>query len=277
MPCPHCGSSRTQEQNKKTSLGYRTFRCAACTRRCNERTGTPFNDLSVPTDVVFLVVLWRLRYPLSLRHLAEMFLERGFTFSHETPPASGYPAWESLVAPLLTEQLRARRKGKAGPKWHADETYIKVHGSWCYLYRAIDADGNLIDSMLSERRDMDAAQRFFARSLEVAGHAPEKVTTDGHDAYPRAVRESLGEGVLHRCSQYLNNRLEQDHRGIKGRYHPMRGFGTFHSAARFCTAHDELRDYFRHRTRLHEVVPLGLQREQYRARSAALRAMLEAA
>ena len=226
----------------------------------------------MPTDIVFLVVLWRLRYPLSLRHLSEMFLERGFAFSHET-----VRAWEALVAPLLTEQLRDRRKGKAGTRWHADETYIKVGGIWCYLYRAIDADGNLVDSMLSERRDMDAARRFFARSLEVVGHAPEKATTDGHDAYPRAIREILSEGVAHRCSQYMNNRLEQDHRGIKGRYQPMRGFGSFPSAARFCTAHDELRDYFRHRTRMHEVVPLRVQREQYRARSAALRALLGAA
>jgi len=220
MPCPHCQSSRTQERSKQTSLGYRTFRRAACERRFNERTGTPFNDPSVPTDVVFLVVLWRLRYPLSLRHLAEMFLERGFAFSHETPPASGYPAWETLVAPLLTEQLRARRKGKAGPKWHADETYIKVHSMWRYLYRAIDADGNLVDSMLSKRRDMVAARRSVARSLEVVGHAPGKVTTGGHDAYPRAI-------------QYRNNRREQDHWGIKGRYDPMRGFGSFASAPRF--------------------------------------------
>ena len=272
MPCPHCQSPHTQEQVKKTSLGYRTFRCTACSRRFNERSGTPFNDLSVPTDVVFLVVLWRLRYPLSLRHLAEMFTERGFAFSHET-----VRTWEALVAPLLSEQLRARRKGKAGPRWHADETYIKVHGAWCYLYRAIDADGNLVDSMLSEHRDMDAARRFFARSLEVVGHAPGKVTTDRHDAYPRAIREILGEGVTHRCSQYMNNRIEQDHRGIKGRYGPMRGFGSFVSAARFCMAHDEVRDYFRHRARMHEVVPLGTQRQQYRARSAALRGMLEVA
>jgi len=221
---------------------------------------------------VFLLVLWRLRYPLSLRHLAEMFLERGFVFSHET-----VGSWEALVAPLLTEQLRARRRGKAGLRWHADEAHVKVQGTWCYPYRAIDADGNLIDSLLSERRDMEAAQRFFARSLEVVGHTPEKVTTDGHDAYTRAIREMLGEGVVHRCSQYLNNRIEQGHRGIKGRYGPMRGFGSFMSAARFCTAHDELRGYFRHRTTMHEVVTLGVQREQYRARSAALRAMLKAA
>jgi transposase-like protein len=96
---------------KQTSLGYRTFRCPACRRRYNERSGTPFNDLSVPTDVVFLVVLWRLRYKLSLRDQAEMFLERGFVFSHET-----VRQWEGLVAPLLTEQLRRKRHGKAGTK-----------------------------------------------------------------------------------------------------------------------------------------------------------------
>ena len=134
-----------------------------------------------------------------------------------------------------------------------------------------------MDSLLSVHRDMDAAKRFFARSLEVVGHAPEKVTTAGHDAYPRAIRETFGEGAIHRCSRYMNNKMEQDHRGIKGRYHPMRGFGAFGSAARFCSAYDEVRDYFRHRTRLNEVVPLGVQRAQFRARLAALRALLKAA
>jgi transposase-like protein len=244
----------------------------ACRRHFNERTGTPFNDLSVPTDIVVLVVLWRLRYKLSLRDLAEMFLERGFVFSHET-----VRHWEGLVAPLLTEQLRRKRRGKAGTKWHADETYVKIQGEWCYLYRAIDSNGNLVDSILSQTRDMDAAKRFFARALAVVGHAPERVTTDGHDAYPRAIRETLGERVVHRCSRYMNNRMEQDHRGIKGRYHPMRGFGCFGSAARFCLAHDEVRDYFRHRTRLNEVVPLWVQREQFCARLAELRAMLNVA
>ena len=84
MPCPHCQSSRTQEQPETTSLGYRTFRCAAWARRFNERTGTPFNDPRASTVIVFLLVLRRLRYLLGLRHLAEMFLERGFIFSHET-------------------------------------------------------------------------------------------------------------------------------------------------------------------------------------------------
>lgn len=102
----------------------------------------------------------------------------------------------------------------------------KVDGRWCYLYRAIDVDGNLVDSMLSGTRDMEAAKRFFARARTVVGHAPEKVTTDGHDAYPRAIRETLGPDVSHRTSRYMNNRMEQDHRGIKQRYYPMRGLAS---------------------------------------------------
>ena len=98
-----------------------------------------------------------------------------------------------------------------------DETYLKVHGRWCYLYRAIDREGNLIDTMLSATRDMRAAQRFFRSARSVAGFVPDRVTTDGHNSYPRAIRSTLGRRVRHRTSVYLNNRLEQDHRGIKGR------------------------------------------------------------
>src|SRR3712207_8445401 len=83
MPCPHCTTTTTTELTKRPSLGYRIFRCQACRRTCNERTGTPFNYLEYPTDIVLLVVLGRVRYKLSLRDLAEMFLERGVVFTHE--------------------------------------------------------------------------------------------------------------------------------------------------------------------------------------------------
>jgi putative transposase len=85
---------------------------------------------------------------------------------------------------------------------------------------------------------MEAAKRFFKQAVDVVGHAPERVTTDGHDCYPRAIREILGGDVLHRTNHSLNNRLEQDHRGIKERYSPMRGFGSIVSASRFCRAFD---------------------------------------
>ena len=98
-----------------------------------------------------------------------------------------------------------------------DETSVKVNGAWCYLYRAIDRAGNLVDAMLSETRDMDAAHRIFQQARMVAGQAVARVTTDGHASYPRAIRETLGEEVEHRCNQSLNNHLEQDHHGITQR------------------------------------------------------------
>ncbi len=82
MTCPRCATATTREVTKTTQLGYRIFQCAACQCQFNERTGTPFNHLEFPTDIVLLVVLWRLRYKLSLRDLAEMFLERGFELPH---------------------------------------------------------------------------------------------------------------------------------------------------------------------------------------------------
>ncbi len=154
---------------------------------------------------------------------------------------------------------------------------MKVDGRRCYLYRAIDADGNLVDSMLSETCDMDAAKRFFTRVRTVVGHAPEKVTTDGHDAYPRAIRETLGPEVQHRTSRYMNNRMEQDHRGIKQRYYPLRGFGSFDAAARFCPAYDELRDHLRSRRDMNETVSLAEQRRLFQDRWGEVCALMQAA
>ena len=128
--------------------------------------------------------------------------------------------------------------------------------------------------MLSEKRNMDAAKRFFQQVLQTVGHAPERVTTDGHKSYPRAIREMLGSDVVHRTNHYLNNRLEQDHRGIKQRYYPMRGFGTFPSASRFCRAFDEVRQFFRVRSIMKQKISLVQQREMFRQRLEALKALV---
>jgi putative transposase len=117
------------------------------------------------------------------------------------------------------------------------QTDLKVQGRWCYLYRAIDRSGALVDVLFSEHRDRAAAQAFFRSAQAVTGITPDRVTTDGHAGYPWAIRTTLGKAVRHRTSRYLNNRLEQDHRDIKGRYRSMRGFKSPRSAARFCRAY----------------------------------------
>src|SRR3954463_9714943 len=220
MDCVVCGSAAVTERSERTAQGYRRFRCRDCSKQFNERSGTVLNHAQYPSDVIALVVLWRLRYRLTLRDLSEMFLVRGIVFSHEA-----VREWEAKLAPLLADELRRRRHGKGGARgrhwhghgkggargrhWHVDETYLKVRGRWCSLYRAIDRDGNLVDTMLSEPRDMAAAQAFFRSAKAATGVTPERVTTDGHGSYPRAIRSTLGGQVVHRTSAYKNNRLER--------------------------------------------------------------------
>jgi transposase-like protein len=168
------------------------------------------NRTQYPSDVIALVVFWRLRYKLSLRDLPEMFLIRGIEFSYEA-----VRDWEGKLTPSLIDSLRRRRRGRIGRGWYVDETYIKVRGHWRYLYRAIDRSGALVDVRFSETRDMAAAKAFFRSAKTVTGVTPARVTTDGHDSYPRAIRTELGDGAKHRTNRYLNNRIEQDHRGVK--------------------------------------------------------------
>ena len=124
---------------------------------------------------------------------------------------------------------------------------------------------------------MAAAQRFFRSTLSVVSEAPQQVTSDGHDSYPRAIREVLGHNVEHRCSAFLNRRIEQDHRGVKQPYYAMLGFGAFHSAQRFCRAFEEMRQYFRPRRKRKQFVSLARHRRQFVTKVQALESMFLAA
>jgi transposase-like protein len=106
MNCPHCLSTQTSQLKRTTDLGYAVFHCKTCQRTFNERSGTPFNFIEIPTDILFQVLLCRLRYKLSFRDIAEFFLLRGFEFTHET-----VCDWEERFAPLFAEQLRVKRQG----------------------------------------------------------------------------------------------------------------------------------------------------------------------
>ena len=207
------------------------------------------------------MVFCRLRYRLTLRDLSEILLLRGIEVGHEA-----VRDWETKLLPVMGDELRKQRRGKRrgpGASWYVDETYLKVRGKWAYLYRAIDRDGNLIDAMLSEHRDMTAAKAFFRSAKATTGIRPDRVTTDGHGSYPRAIRTTLGRTVRHRTSAYLNNRLEQDHRGIKGRIRCMRGFKSDASAKRFCREHGELRDLLRCRRRHNQPNPATTRRSRF--------------
>ncbi len=143
MTCPHCSSLKIANRSRLTAHGYKTFFCKNCKRIFNERSGTPFNRSQVQTTTLFKVVLWRLRYKLSLTDLAEMFsveFER-FYFTRAT-----IWRWQEKFAPLITDELKTGRKGEADLRWKIDETLVKVAGKFHYLYRAIDSKGRLVDT-----------------------------------------------------------------------------------------------------------------------------------
>src|SRR3984893_30993 len=177
-------------------------------------------------EVIILCVRWYLRFKLSLRDLVEMMAERSLSRAHTT-----IMRWVQRYAPEF--EKRWRRFARAvGPSWRVDETYVKIRGEWRYLYRAVDRAGRTVDFRLSPRRDVAAAKAFFRKAIKSQQRCPRTITLDGYAASHRAVRELKADGSLPantklRSSKYLNNLIEQDHRGVKQRIAVMLGFKEF--------------------------------------------------
>jgi transposase-like protein len=165
-------------------------------------------------------------YPLSTRHVEELMEERGVEVDHST-----INRWVVKYSPQLEEAFH-RRKRAVWVSWRMDETYIKVKGVWCYLYRAVDKQGQTIDFLLTTQRDQEAALRFLKKTIRRHG-VPEKITIDGSAANEAAIKsynEEHGTAIDIRKIKYLNNIVEQDHRGVKRVTCPMLGFKSFEAA-----------------------------------------------
>ena len=183
-------------------------------------------------QLILCAVRWYLRYSLSLRDVEELLEERCLEADHTT-----VWRWVQRSGPEWEQRMRCHLK-PSNKAWRCDETYIKVKGRWCYLYRAIDSAGATIDFLLSAKRDADAAKRLFRKALSAASHPqPRVINTDLAPIYNSAIAAMKKEGILrrrcrHRPVQYLNNILEQDHRAIKRRVNAKQGFREFHAARR---------------------------------------------
>ena len=177
--------------------------------------------------LILCAVRWYLRYSLSPRDVEELLEERGLNLDHTT-----VWRWVQCYGPELEQRLRGHLK-PTNKSWRVDETYVRVKGRWCYLYRAIDSKGATIDFLLSAFRDADAAKRLFRKALGDRSHPqPRVINTDLAPIYSSAIPDSKKEGTLrkrcrHRPVQYLNNILEQDHRAIKRRVKAKQGFRAY--------------------------------------------------
>ena len=225
---------------KKTYLGYKQYRCSSCGRQYNERTGTKLNFIEYPTEVVMMVINYYYRFKVSLDDVVQLMAMRGFYLCHQT-----IHKWVQTFGVELGLKLRVRRKSKNSKKWNVDATYIKIEGHWCYFYRAIDKEGDLVDVYLSDVRDQDAAEAFFRQAQNTTEITPEQITTDKEPALYPAIKNVFRNATKHRGSKYMNNVIEQDHRGIKSRCRVMKGFKNIFCALKFCTAFEEIRQFFR--------------------------------
>jgi len=151
-----------------------------------------FAGFRFPAEVIVVAVRWYLRYGLSYRDVDELLVERGVEVDHVT-----VYRWVQRFTPLLADAARFARHSP-GDRWHVDETYIRVNGVWRYVYRAVDQHGQIIDVLVSARRDADAAGRFFRRALSTLKVKPSEVVTDAAAIYPGRPRRAHSAGVAPR-------------------------------------------------------------------------------
>jgi transposase-like protein len=183
-----------------------------------------------PPDVIVIAIRWYLRFNLSYRDVEELLIERGVEVDHVT-----VFRWVQRFAPLLADAARFTRHAP-GDRWHVDETYVRVNGVWRYVYRAIDQYGQVIDVLVSARRDAATARRFFRRALSTLKVTPVQVITDAAPIYP-AVLEELLPASWHHVERHANNPIEADHSQLKHRLRPMRGLRTDHTAQVIIAGH----------------------------------------
>ena len=182
-----------------------------------------------PREVIAVAVRWYLRYGLSYRDVEELLSERGIEVDHVT-----VYRWVQTFTLEFIDAARPSRHA-IGDRWFVDETYVKVAGRWTYLYRAVDQHGQVIDILLSQRRDAPAARAFFTRAMRF-GPAPIEVTTDRAPVYPRVI-DDLVPGARHALEQYANNVVDADHGRLKARLRPMRGLKRMRSASTIAAGH----------------------------------------
>ncbi len=193
---------------------------------------SPFKWRHFEPDLILLCVRWYCRFQLSYRDLEEIMRERGLNVDHST-----IFRWVQRYAPEINKRVRPYLK-LTGASYRVDETYIKVGKTCKYLYRAVDKEGNTIKFMLSAKRNVAAAKRFFKKMMRAdQRRLPFTISVDKNAAYPEAFIASQAERILPKdCKlrrvKYLNNIIEQDHRFIKKKVRASQCFKKFHTAER---------------------------------------------
>ena len=164
----------------------------------------PFRYFNSSPEVIRLVVMMYVRYPLSLRNVEDLLVERRIDISHET-----VRFWWNRFGPMFAAEIRKRRvahmRGCPQSRWHLDEVFVKVNGKLCYLWRAVDHEGEVLEAVATMKRDKAAALKLLKRIMKKYG-APRSIVTDGLRAYSAAMNDIGVAAERHEVGGRLNNR-----------------------------------------------------------------------
>jgi putative transposase len=216
----------------------------------------PFRYFHSSPDIIRMVVMLYVRYPLSLRNVEDLLFERGYDLCHET-----VRLWWNRFGPVFAAELRRRRvsqmRGFRHWRWHLDELYVKMNGEMVYLWRAVDHEGEVLESYVTRKRDKSAALAFMKKALKRHGRA-ETIVTDGLRSYPAAMKE-LGNEGLREMGRWLNNRAENSHLPFRRRERAMQRFRRMKSLQKFASVHASISNHFNQQRHL-------VDRETYKTR-----------
>src|SRR5271156_1860762 len=201
----------------------------------------PFRYFNSSPEVIRLVVMMYVRFPLSLRNVEDLLFERGIDISYET-----VRYWWNRFGPMFAAEIRRKRSSQMRQvtqwRWHLDEVYVKINGEMHYLWRAVDHEGEVLESFVTKTRDKAAALDFIRRAMKRHGK-PRSIVTDGLRSYPAAMNE-IGNAERQEVGRWINNRAENSHQPFRRRERAMLRFRRMKTLQKFASVHGTVHNHF---------------------------------
>ncbi len=200
----------------------------------------PFRYFNSSPEVIRLVVMMYIRYPLSLRQVEDILFERGIDICHET-----VRFWWNRFGPMFGAAIRKRRlhhRSFSQWRWHLDEVFVRINGETHYLWRAVDHEGEVLEVFATKRRDRRAALKFLKRTMKRYGRS-RSIVTDRLRSY-RSAMKAIGNVANQECGRRLNNRAENSHQPFRRRERAMQRFRKARTLQKFAAAHASIHNHF---------------------------------
>ena len=218
---------------------------------------SPFRHFKTSQEVIRLAVMLYVRFPLSLRNVEDLLHERGIEVSHKT-----IRFWWNRFGPLFAAEIRRKRVGRMRTgthwRWHLDEVFVKISGEMHYLWRAVDHEGEVLESYVTRRRDRKAALKFLRKSMKRFG-SPKIIVTDKLRSYGAAMKV-IGNADRQETGRWLNNRAESSHLPFRRRERAMLRFRRMRSLQKFVSVHASVYNHFNQERHLYSRANFKLNR-----------------